>query len=53
MRRGEDGTRYLTVHRPAAHDGVGRALRSAFRQPENGLPSELIELLGKLNQFRA
>ncbi|WP_184473658.1 hypothetical protein [Rhizorhapis suberifaciens] len=52
MRQQEEGnTRYQTVSRPVPHEGVGRALRSAYHQPENNLPPELGDLLGKLNQL--
>lgn len=52
VRQQEEGnTRYQTISRPVPHEGVGRALRSAYHQPENKLPPELNDLLGKLNQL--
>lgn len=51
-RRGDGEARYLTIPRPNAYEGVGKALRCAYRQPESGMPSELTDLLGKLNQIR-
>lgn len=49
--RNDEGPRYYTVYRPTAHEGLGRALRNAFRQPENHLPPELVDLIGKLNRI--
>jgi hypothetical protein len=45
----EERNRYFTISRPTAHEGISRALRRAYRQRENELPVEMMELLGKLN----
>lgn len=48
----DDGGRYFTVHRPTAHEGVGRALRSIYRQADELLPAEMADLIKKLNEVR-
>jgi hypothetical protein len=47
----EDGTRYYTIPRPTAQEGIGRALRTVYRKPTNdALPPEMIDLLNRLDQ---
>ena len=48
----EEGSRYFTVHRPGPHDGLGRALRNAFRHQDGALPPDLADLMGTLNHIR-
>lgn len=41
--------RFITVPAPASHDGVGRALRSAYHPMRSALPDDMMALLNKLN----
>lgn len=43
--------RFVTVQAPAANEGVGAALRSAYNAPSHGaLPSDMMALLDRLDQ---
>ncbi|WP_169787206.1 hypothetical protein [Sphingomonas sanxanigenens] len=39
----------MVIVAPSPHEGVARALRSAYRGGTDRLPPEMVELLGKLN----
>ena len=39
----------MVIVAPSPHEGVGRALRSAYRGGTERLPPEMVELLDKLN----
>jgi hypothetical protein len=40
------------VHRPTPHEGLGRALRNAFRHQDGALPPDLADLMGTLSHIR-
>lgn len=39
----------MVIIAPSPHEGVGRALRSAYRGGTDRLPAEMVDLLAKLN----
>lgn len=39
----------VVIVSPSPHDGVGRALRSAYRGGTDRLPPEMVDLINKLN----
>ncbi|MAX15554.1 MAG: hypothetical protein CMN59_08740 [Sphingobium sp.] len=49
---GRDGElgRIVTVGLPAPYEGVGKALRSTYTPPRDGLPDDMMDLLGKLDR---
>lgn len=51
-RRWEDEPRYYTIQRPTAQEGIGRALRSVYRQSaDDSLPFDMIDLLSRLDRI--
>lgn len=49
----DDDIRFYTVPRPAADEGVGRALRAVYYPPaDDALPPEMIDLLSRLDGVR-
>lgn len=40
---------YVTVSPPLPHEGIVNALRSSFHVAPNGLPSDMLALLGRLD----
>lgn len=47
----EDGSssRYMTVAIPLPHEGVGRALRASYAPARNNVPTDMLDLLARLN----
>lgn len=46
-------SRYYTVHRPTAHEGIGRALRNVYRHlTDDALPPDMRDLLNRLDGAR-
>ena len=41
---------FQVVRRPAAHEGVGQALRQAFQAHRDSLPADLTALLDRLDK---
>lgn len=42
---------FLTICRPAAHEGVGQALRQAFQAQRDSMPADLTALLDRLDKY--
>lgn len=49
MRAGADRS-FLTVGVPQPYEGIGNALRSTFRAGRDSLPSDMLDLLDKLDR---
>jgi hypothetical protein len=44
-------TGYVTVEPPPAHEGIGRALRTAYFPQASDLPKDIAALLDRLNHL--
>lgn len=46
-----ESARYVAVQPPAAHEGVGRALRTAYLSKGDDMPDEMARLLQRLDNL--
>ncbi|WP_256869085.1 hypothetical protein [Sphingobium lactosutens] len=49
--RGSDRARIVTVGLPTPYEGVGDALRSTYRPPQESIPDDMMALLMQLDRF--